>query len=140
MVARIRFFQCADLRIFGIKFLIAVGVLIQLEYRAGEKTQEGIIIFVLLLHRRRLVHSFGFHHLHAAADQGIFHFDFNALAIYTNIDMVLFGAYRIKCRRRNFLYDPVAVRDILKGKAAVLSGRNSDQGVFLGKFLRIRPE
>ena len=36
MVARIRFFQCADLRIFGIKFLIAVGVLIQIEHRAGE--------------------------------------------------------------------------------------------------------
>ena len=138
MVARLRFFQGTDLHIFGIKFLVAIGVLIQIEYRAGEETQEGVVIFVLLLHRRRLVHRLGFHHLHAAADQGIFHFDFNALAVHTDIDMVLLGAYRIKRRRENFLYDPVAVRDILKGKATILGGGDSKQRVFLGKFFGIR--
>ena len=140
VVACIRFFQCADLRIFGIKFLIAVGVLIQIEYRAVEETQEGVVIFVLFLHRRRLVYCLGFHHLHAAADQGIFHFDFNALAVHTDIDMVLLRAYRIKCRRGNFLYNPVAVRDILKGKAAILGSGDSKQRIFLGKFFRVRPE
>ena len=138
MVARIRFFQCADLRIFGIKFLIAVGILIQIEHRAGEETQEGVVILVLFLHRRRLVYRFGFHHLHAAPDQGVFHLNLYALAVHTDIDMVLFGAYRIKRRRGNFLYDPVAVRNILKRKTAILGSGNSNQGVFFGKFFRIR--
>ena len=140
VVARLRFFQCTDLHIFGIKFLIAIGVLIQIEYCAGEEAEEGVIIFVLLLHRRRLVYRLGFHHLHTAADQGIFHFDFNALAVHTDIDMVLLRAYRIKRWRGNFFYDPVAVRDILKGKAAILAGGNCDQGVCLGKFFGIRLE
>ena len=140
MVARLRFFQGTDLHIFGIKFLVAIGILIQIEYRAGEETQEGVIIFVLFLHRRRLVYCLGFHHLHAAADQGIFHFDFNALAVHTDIDMVLLRAYRIKCRRGNFLYDPVAVRDILKRKAAILGSGDSKQCVFPGQFFRVRPE
>ena len=140
MVARIRLLQRADLHIFGIKFLIAIGVLIQIEYCAGEEAEEGVIIFVLLLHRRRLVYRLGFHHLHTAADQGIFHFDFNALAVHTDIDMVLLRAYRIKRWRGNFFYDPVAVRDILKGKAAILAGGNNNQGIFLGKFFGIRPE
>ena len=51
--------------------------------------------------------------------------------------MVLFGAYRIKRRRGNFLYDPVAVRDILKGKAAILASSNGKQRIFPCKFLDI---
>ncbi len=79
--------------IVGCLFLFSLGISYVLSaayvFFAGEETQEGIIIFVLFLHRRRLVYRLGFHHLYAAADQGIFHFDFNALAVHTDIDMVL---------------------------------------------------
>ena len=60
------------------------------------------------------------------------------MPVHTNIDMVLFLAYRVKRRGRNFLYDPMAVRDIFKSKAAVLARGYGKQGVFLGKFLCVR--
>ena len=68
MIPCVRLFQRPQLLILGIQFLAAVGVLIQIEYRAGEEPQEGVLIFILFFHRGRLVHRLGFHHLHATPD------------------------------------------------------------------------
>lgn len=124
--------------ILAVKFLVAVHILVKLKYRAGKEAHKGVVIFVLLLHGRRLAGGLGLSDLHAATDQGIVHTDFNALAVHTDINMVFFRADGIKRRRGDLLYDPVAVRDILKGKAAVLTSSNGKQRVFLGKFLGIR--
>ena len=130
MESGIRLRKRSQQLILTVKLFVVVGVLIQFKYRTGEEPHKGIVILVLFLHGRRLVNRFGLSDLHAAADQGIVHTDFNALAVRTNIDMMFFRADGIKRRSGDFFYDPVAVRDILKGKAAVLAGSSGKQRTF----------
>ena len=136
MESAVCLFQGADQRIFGIQLLVAVGVLIQFKHRAGEEAQESI--FFVALHRGRFIHRLGLMELYPSADQGIIHTDFDCLSVHTDIDMVFLRAHRIERGSGDFLYDPVAVRDIFKGKAAVLAGGYGKQRVFFGKFLGIR--
>ena len=136
MESAVRLFQGADQRIFGVQLLVAVGVLIQFKYRAGEEAQESILL--IALYRGRFIHRLGLMELHPSTDQGIIHADFDCLAVHADINMVFLRAHRIERGSGNFLYNPVAVRDILKGKAAVLAGGYGKQRVFFGKFLGIR--
>ena len=136
MESAVRLFQSANQRIFGVQLLVAVGILIQFKYRTGEEAQESILL--VALHSGRFIHRLGLVELHLSADQDIIHADFDCLAVHTDINMVFLRAHRIERGRRNFLYDPGAVRDILKGKAAVLTGGYGKQRVSLGKFLGIR--
>ena len=139
MIACIGFFQRTDLLIVRVIFLVGVGIRIQVEHRTGQEAQERILVFLILLfHRGRFFHSFGFSYLHTAADQGVFHTDLNMLSVCTDIYMVLLRAYCIKVRGRDLLDDPVSVRNVLKGKTAIFSGNSSKQRIFFSKFFGIR--
>ena len=139
MIACIGFFQRTDLLIVRIIFLVGVGIRIQVKHCTGQEAQERILVFLILLfHRGRFLHSFGFGYLNTAADQGVFHTDLDMLSVCTDIYMVLLRAYCIKVRGRDLLDDPVSVRNVLKGKTAVFSGNGSKQRIFFSKFFGIR--
>ena len=138
MESCILFRQFPQQLVTAVKFLVAIGVLIQFKNSTGKETQKGIFFPVLFISRRRFIHRLGFLYLHTAPDQGVIYTNFNLLSVRTDINMVLLFADGIKGRCGNFRNDPVPVRDFLKGKAAVLTGSYRKQCLFLCKCFGIR--
>ena len=138
MVAAVRFGEFSELLILAVKFLVAVGILIQRKLRAGKEAHKGV--FVRVLHSRGLRHSLGLDDLHAASDQGIVHADRDHLIVRADIYVMSFRAYGIKCGSFDFRHNEMTIRNVLKGKCAVFSRSAGHDRRIFGKALRVRSE